>query len=153
MKLDETDIESGEDSTILVRERSGGTKLEGAFKKRKGVVLEQSNHAIMFLPAGKKQPTIISIREIGKTEELVNKPCCPREAAKQDWRYANEVATLSEQSDSIDQPIEFETSTTSANENPQKQTTPPERQKKTPTIKELKKKVEIESDSEEDRST
>ena len=110
MKLDETDIESGEDSTILVRERSGGTKLEGAFKKRKGVVLEQSNHAIMFLPAGQKQPTIISIRDIGKTEELVNKPCCPREAAKQDWRYANEVATLSEQSDSIDQPIEFETS-------------------------------------------
>ena len=60
MKLDETDFESGQDSTILVRERSRGTKLEGAFKKRKGVLLEQSKYTITFLPAGKKQPTIIS---------------------------------------------------------------------------------------------
>ena len=108
-------------------------------KRRKGVLLEQSNHTITFLPAGRKQRRIISKRGIRKTEEKASKPCCSREAEKQDWRYANEMATPSEQSDSIDQPIEFESSTTSTIENPLKQTTPPKQQMKTPAIKELKK--------------
>ena len=73
--------------------------------------------------------------------ELANKRCCSREAAKQDWPYANEVATPSEQSDSFDQPTELESSTTSVNEIPLEQTTPPKQQKKTPAIKELKKQV------------
>ena len=104
-------------------------------------MLEQPNRAITLLPAGKKQPTIISKRDIGNTADLANKPCCSRETVKQDWRYANEVATPSEQSDSIDQPIELESATTPTNENPPKQTTPSKQQKKSPAIKELKKKV------------
>ena len=43
--LKDTDFESGQDSTILVRERKRGTRLEGAYKKRKGVLLEHVAHA------------------------------------------------------------------------------------------------------------
>ena len=38
--LDEGEFVSGQDSTILVRERSRDTKLEGAYQKRKGVLME-----------------------------------------------------------------------------------------------------------------
>ena len=81
--LTEKDVESGQDSTILVRERTRDTKLEGAFKKRKDVLLEQSNdpnHTFTFLPAGENQPTIISKRDIGNTDETTDKPCCSKEA-------------------------------------------------------------------------
>ena len=61
-------------STILVQERSRATKLEGAFKKRRGVLLEQSNHTVTFVLAGKKQTTITSERDIGNTPEMANKP-------------------------------------------------------------------------------
>ena len=101
-------------------------------------MLEQSNQTITFLPTGKKRPTFICKRDIGNTAEVANKPCCSREAAKQDWRYANKVATPSEWSDSTDQSIEFEPSTTSTNENPPKQTTLPKQQKKRQAIEELK---------------
>ena len=72
---------SGQDSTTLVREMTRGTKLEGASNKRKGELLEQSNHTSTFLPPSENQPAIIY----------------GREAAKQDWRQKSEVATPSEQ--------------------------------------------------------
>ena len=175
LKLDETDFESGQDSSILVRERSRGTKLDRAFKKREGVLLEQSNHRITFLPAGKKLPTVISKRDIEKTVELANKLCCSREAAKQNWRDVNEVANPSELSGSIDRTKEFESANSLTKETPPKQTTLSTQQKKTPAIIELKKNVkrakegrrtlgmtkqtkqptifEIESDSEEEQYT
>ena len=80
--LSDTDFESGQDSTILVRERTRGTKLEGAYKKRKGTLLEQTNHTITFLSAGSNKSTIISKRDVGNTIEENNKPCCSREATR-----------------------------------------------------------------------
>ena len=73
--LDKGDFESGQDSAILVRERSGGTKLEGAYQKRKGVLMEQSNHIITFVAAGRSQSTIISKRDIGNVDQ---QPCCSK---------------------------------------------------------------------------
>ena len=70
----EEGFESGQDSTIIVRERARGAKLEGAYKKRKGDLLEQSNHKILtFLPAGGTQSTKISKRDVGR---LGQQPCC-----------------------------------------------------------------------------
>ena len=60
-----------------MRERTRGTKLEGAFQKRKGTLLEQSNHTITFLPAGRTQSTI---------GNQPAEPCCSREAAKRTQR-------------------------------------------------------------------
>ena len=78
-KLTETDFESRQDSFIRVRERTRGGKLEGAYKKRKGILLEQTDHTITFLPAGNKQSTFISKRDIAREDEE-NQLCCSKEA-------------------------------------------------------------------------
>ena len=84
VKLSPSDFESGQDSTIFVRERVRGTKLESAYKKRKGTLLDQSQHTITFLPAGKSQETIISKRDIAKADRQWGpgneQPCSSREA-------------------------------------------------------------------------
>ena len=85
-KLTETDFESKQDSTVLVRERTRGSKLEGADKKRKGALLEQTYHAISFLLCWKfselefyselEYKTNNSLKkDIGRTEDK-NQPCC-----------------------------------------------------------------------------
>ena len=53
IELSNENFESGQDSTIPMRERSRGAQLERAYKKRKGVLLVNSNHTILFLPAGR----------------------------------------------------------------------------------------------------
>ena len=87
VKLSPSDFESGQDSTIFVRERVRGTKLESAYKKRKGTLLDQSQHTITFLPAGKSQETIISKRDIAKADRQWGpgneQPCSSREADRQ----------------------------------------------------------------------
>ena len=60
--LTEDDFESEQNSTILVREGTKAAKLEGAYTKKEGMLLEQSNQTITFLPAGRSQATIISKR-------------------------------------------------------------------------------------------
>ena len=56
VKLTESDFESGQYSPILVRERTRGSKLQGAFQKRKNILLEQSDHTITFFRPEKKHP-------------------------------------------------------------------------------------------------
>ena len=48
VKMTESDFESGQESTILVRERTRGSKLQGAFQKRKGILQEQYDYTIQF---------------------------------------------------------------------------------------------------------
>ena len=66
VKLPTSDIDSGQDSILLVRERVRGRKLEGPYKKRKGVLLDQLQHTITYLPAGTGQQPKLSKRDIGK---------------------------------------------------------------------------------------
>lgn len=79
MELTEEDFESGPDSTILVRERTKGTRLHNAYLKRKGTLLANSNHTITFLPAGRTQQTTIWKRD----QSNVGQSCCSRAAEKQ----------------------------------------------------------------------
>ena len=58
VKLTTSDFDSGQNSTILVRERVRGSKLERAYKKRKGVLMDQSQHTITFLPTGTNKQII-----------------------------------------------------------------------------------------------
>ena len=46
------DFSDEADSTILIRERVRGTKLEGSFKRVKGKIVGQSGHTIRVLPKG-----------------------------------------------------------------------------------------------------
>ena len=78
VKLTESDFESCKDSNILVRERTRGSKLQGAFQKRNEVFLEQTDHKITFLPAGKTKPTILSKQDVG--QDSASQPCCSKEA-------------------------------------------------------------------------
>ena len=61
LKLDEEVFESSQESTILAREQSRRSKMEGAYKK--GLPIEQSNHTITFLPAGRSITIINHFRE------------------------------------------------------------------------------------------
>ena len=95
VKLTESDFESGQDSTILVRERTRGSKLQGAYQKRKRFLLEQSDHTITFLPAGKSTPTVLSKRDVDHENE--NEPCCSKEADRQLLASRGEMQTAGEQ--------------------------------------------------------
>ena len=46
IEIEPEDFSEEADSTILVRERVRGTKLEGAFKKVKGKIVGESSHTI-----------------------------------------------------------------------------------------------------------
>ena len=47
-----SNIESGQDVAVLVRERTRNTKLGLAFAKKQGQMLSSSPHTISFLPSG-----------------------------------------------------------------------------------------------------
>ena len=55
--------------------------MEGAYKKKKGSLLTQSEHTITFLPAPRKTPTILSKRDIGHSNySLEDQPCSSKQA-------------------------------------------------------------------------
>ena len=100
----------------MVRERSRGSKLEGAFKKRKGLLLENSNHTITFLPAGRTQSTIISKRDVGQTRD--EQPCCSKWLLQRDKNKEGEERTEKQQAESSKTP--------NGNELPDESERPPE---------------------------
>ena len=59
------DFSEEADSTILVRERVRGTKLERPYRKRKGIITAESDHTIRILPK-KGQPVVIAKRDVAK---------------------------------------------------------------------------------------
>ena len=99
VKLSTSDFESGQDSTILLRERVRGSKLEGAYKKREGKLLDQSEHTITFLPAGSNQKTVISKRDLGNPHE---QPCSLREADRRLLANERDMAELLEMPETYD---------------------------------------------------
>ena len=52
------------DSTVLVRERARGIKLQGAFDKKSGRKIKKSAHAITLLPEGSKKPKYYAKRDL-----------------------------------------------------------------------------------------
>ena len=61
-----SDFEEEIDSTILVRERTRGSKLEPTFTKKRGRILEETDHTISFLPQGKKKATKLAKRDVAR---------------------------------------------------------------------------------------
>ena len=64
IEIEPEDFSEEADSTILVRERVRGTKLESVFKRVKGQVVSQSNNTITVIPEASKRETIYSKRDI-----------------------------------------------------------------------------------------
>ena len=118
--LADDDFESGQYSTILVRERSPGSKLEGT-TRQKEVLLEQSNHTITFLHTGGTTKTIISKRNIGHSEQ----PC------SSEWRRKlplseNETTKTSETTNESELPQSSGLANQTANQNEATMTEPTE---------------------------
>ena len=62
-----SDFQEDTDSTILVRERTKGSKLEPTFAKKTGKVIGETKHTIAILPRKAKQPKFLSKRDIAST--------------------------------------------------------------------------------------
>ena len=71
LQIEPEDFSEEADSSILVRERVKGTKLEGNFKKVKGQRVSQSENTITILPKSGKQ-TIYSKRVVAKMGQDAN---------------------------------------------------------------------------------
>ena len=64
MQLALSDIESGQESTILVRERTRNTTLDPVFAKKHGKILSSTRHTISFLASGRSSAQLLSKRDI-----------------------------------------------------------------------------------------
>ena len=81
---------SSRDSTIMGREKTRGSNSEGEFVKRKGALLEHSNHTITFLPAGRNQSTKISKRDVGHDYQQCCSKWQSRKTSATTWNQGNE---------------------------------------------------------------
>ena len=67
-QLELSDFPGEQDSEILVRERARGTKLNGLYKKKKGVITKETDHTIT-INNKKGQPTTYSKRDVAIPNE------------------------------------------------------------------------------------
>ena len=101
-----------------MREHTKGSKHEGAYKKRKVILLEQSDHTKTFLPARRSQTTVISKRDVGHQEA----PYCSK------WKQStkrSEHNKMAEHGETATSDNELQTITTqrTLNEENQRETT------------------------------
>ena len=71
--IEPEDFSEEADSTILVRERARGTKLEGAFEKFKGNIVYESQNTLKILPKTGKS-FIVSKRDVAKMSDKEKTP-------------------------------------------------------------------------------
>ena len=113
MQLALSDIESGQDSPILVRERTRHTKLGPAFAKKQGKILSSTPHTISFLPAGRKSAQVLSKRDVAVQRhgnihpigDLVHPgTCCAHRAAQREGEHGRDQPTCSTSAPTNDAP-------------------------------------------------
>ena len=121
---------------------------------RKGTLLDQSQHTITFLPAGKTQETIISKRDIAKAniteqqqqiEIAVEQPCSSKEADRRlnqlrkqmaknvDMANTGELANQDELTNHINPSLSLDNTTHSADESDKERPTKQVEEPKAPT--------------------
>ena len=67
LEFEPSDFQEDLDSTVLVRERAKGSKLESLFDKKAAKVIEESAHTITVLPQKSTKPKIYSKRDIARS--------------------------------------------------------------------------------------
>ena len=106
------------DSSILVRERSRGTKLESTFRRKDGKILGESEHTIPFLPKRGRVATRYSKRDVAKEDKRAEKEQMKRssssggaekETEKED-RSERQSQTESEKAPSVQEIVEIASS-------------------------------------------
>ena len=69
VEFTQSDFEEEVDSTILVRERTKGSKLKGQYKRKTGKVIKESAHTITFLPKNSEKEVVYAKRDVAKASE------------------------------------------------------------------------------------
>ena len=69
-ELTMSDFPADQDSEILVRERTRGSKLETAYKEKKGQIIAEIPHTITMKERGRSLPTLLSKREVATSHKL-----------------------------------------------------------------------------------
>ena len=64
LELNASDFQDELDSTVLVRERSRGSKLEQSFSKKTGKVIQETAHTITIVPETSGAPKTLSKRDV-----------------------------------------------------------------------------------------
>ena len=64
-----------EDSTIFVRNRTRGTKLDGTFDRKRGRIVGESSHTVTMQHPNESQPKVYAKRDVAKPP---NKPKRPK---------------------------------------------------------------------------
>ena len=95
VEFPKSDFEEKVDSTILVRGRTKGSKLEGQYKRKIGKMIRESAHTITFLPKNSKKEVVYAKRDVAKTSE--NK--LPEDQKAGSSKTVNETVELDESSD------------------------------------------------------
>ena len=87
-----SDFEEEIDSTILVRERTKGSKLEGQYKRKAGKVIKETEHTITFLPKKSKKEMILSKRDVAKDTAEKEKAGTSRVRESPEWPTEEETS-------------------------------------------------------------
>ena len=97
LPFDNSDFQDEVDSTVLVRERARGTKLQGAFDKKSGSKIKESAHTIILLPEGSKKPKTYAKRDLAvATKEQIEKIRNTNEPDKKKKKKRAIIETTSE---------------------------------------------------------
>ena len=83
LELNASDFQDELDSTVLVRERSRGSKLEQSFSKKTGKVIQETAHTITIVPETSGAPKTLSKRDVAvaTTEQKQKLPKSGRKRA------------------------------------------------------------------------
>ena len=103
-ELTMSDFTADQDSEILVRERTRGSKLETAYKKKKGQIIAETPHTVTMKERGKSLPTLFSKREVATSRKLATTQCNKQNTHDQSKNTANNQPIKSPQPKSPTRP-------------------------------------------------
>ena len=84
LQIEEEDFSPDVDSTVLIRERTRGSKLEGTFAKRKAKIVSESKHTIIILP-NKGKTVTLSKRDVAiKKNKTGKRPICEKTSSEKE---------------------------------------------------------------------
>ena len=75
LQIEEEEFSPDVDSTVLIRERTRGSKLQGTFAKKKAGIVPESKHTIntITILLDKGKPVILSKRDVALNRDKVAK--------------------------------------------------------------------------------
>ena len=90
INFEQDEFQGDLDSTVLVRERTRGTKLEPAFRRKKGEVVGESKTTVSILREGEKTPVTMSKRIVAVVPKRKNKSKTVQILKRRDYPVSND---------------------------------------------------------------